>query len=67
MLYPKIEDCVAKVGCKYTLAIIIAKRGKELAVKRPAEFATSRRKELTYALNEIFNDQLTVKIGAGEE
>ena len=54
MLYPKIEDCVERTGSKYTLAIVAAKRGKDLVAKRPASFADSKTKELTFALYEIF-------------
>jgi len=63
MLYPKIEDCVAAVGCKYTLATIVFKRAKELTMKRPAEFASSNTKEITYALNEVLARTIKPNIG----
>ena len=53
MLYPKIEDCVERIGCKYTLTIIAAKRAKDLGMKAPAHFVNSRTKELSFALREI--------------
>lgn len=58
MLYPKIEECVEKVGNKYALTIISAKRGRDLAMKMPIEFANSRTKELTFALREIAEGQI---------
>lgn len=58
MLYPKIEDCIAAVECKYTLASIVAKRSKELIMKMPAEFVNSRTKEISYALNEVIKGKL---------
>lgn len=58
MLYPKIEDCIAAMGCKYTLASIVAKRSKELTLKMPAEFVNSRMKEISYALNEVVNKKI---------
>ena len=58
MLYPKIEDCVEATGCKYTLAVIIAKRAKELIMKMPAEFNNGKSKELTYALDEVITRKL---------
>jgi DNA-directed RNA polymerase omega subunit len=58
MIYPKIEDCVSAVACKYTLAIMVAKRAKELTMKMPAEFASSNTKEITYALNEVVTKKL---------
>ena len=58
MLYPKIEKCVERVGAKYSLAMLAAKRGKDLAIKQPATFAESKTKELTYALTEIFEGKV---------
>ena len=60
MLYPKIEDCVAQIGCKYTLTIITAKRAKDLSMKMPANFASSKTKELSFALREINDGKITV-------
>ena len=58
MLYPKIEECVEKAGCKYTLAVMVAKRAKDLIQKMPGEFVNGQVKELTYALNEIEGGKL---------
>ena len=64
MLYPKIEECVAAVRCKYTLATIVFKRAKELARLRPAEFVDSTSKEISYALNEVLTNRIVPNIGA---
>lgn len=58
MLYPAIEKCVDKVGGKYALTIIAAKRALELKEKMPAEFQNSRTKEITYALNEVASGKI---------
>ena len=58
MLYPKIEDCVERVGGRYTLTVILAKRAKDLVVKMPSEFAKGQTKELTFALNEVINGKI---------
>ena len=63
MLYPKIEDCVAAVDCKYTLATIVFKRAKELTMKCPAEFVNSQTKEITYALKEVLARSIKPNIG----
>jgi len=55
MIYPKIEECTALVGSKYALAVVLAKRAKDLTQKMPGEFTDSNVKELSYALNEIAN------------
>ena len=63
MLYPKIEDCVKCAGSKYTLAVVLAKRVKELSYKMPGEFNTGNMKELSYALTEILDGKITPWIG----
>jgi len=61
MLYPKIEDCVENIGgCKYTLTLIAAKRAKDLAMKSPAHFVNSRKKELSFALREIAAGKISI-------
>jgi DNA-directed RNA polymerase omega subunit len=65
MLYPKIEDCIAKAGgCKYTLVAEVAKRSKDLAVHLPGEFGKGKDKEISYALREVFDDKLQPVYGA---
>ena len=59
MIYPKIEECVERAGCKYTLAMVVAKRAKDLTVKMPGEFADGKIKEITYALREVFDGKIT--------
>ena len=56
MLYPKIEYCIEVVGDKYTVAVMAAKRVKDLAFKMPAEGA------LTYALTEIADGKIVPSI-----
>ena len=65
MLYPKIEDCIQKVGCKYTLTVLVAKRAKDLTSKMPGEFIDGRAKELTYALNEIVEGKIVPYFTSG--
>ena len=60
MLYPKIEDCIEQIGCKYTLAIVAAKRSKDLIKNAYASFADSKTKELTYALTEVSTGKLQI-------
>lgn len=67
MLYPKIEDCVARVGCKYTLAVIAAKRSRDLTQKSYASFVDSRTKEITYALQEISDERIVALRGVTDD
>jgi len=60
MLYPKIEECIEQIGCKYTLTIVAAKRSKDLIKNAYASFVDSKTKELTYALSEVASGKLAV-------
>ena len=55
MLLPPIDECAKKVGNKYAVAIIAARRALELRDKRPADFVGSNEKEITFALREILS------------
>ena len=65
MVYPKIEDCIERVGCKYTLTVIVAKRAKELTAKMPGEFVDGKTKELSYALGEVANGKIIPVFATG--
>ena len=64
MLYPKIEDCIKKIGCKYTLTIVTAKRSRDLLAKSQASFVDGGAKELTYALREVSDGKLISTVQA---
>jgi DNA-directed RNA polymerase omega subunit len=67
MLYPKIEDCIEKAeNCKYILVAEVAKRAKDLAVRAPGQFAVSKLKEISFALQEVFDDKLKPVLGVNE-
>ncbi|MDR0462059.1 MAG: DNA-directed RNA polymerase subunit omega [Christensenellaceae bacterium] len=53
MTYFNFEDCVKSVGNKYMLAVLVAKRIKDLARNSPALFNEGNTKELTYVLDEV--------------
>jgi DNA-directed RNA polymerase subunit K/omega len=57
MLYPKLEECVQNVGCKFTLTILVGKRMKEIGMKNAGDFRGNR-KELTCALDDVFNKKI---------
>jgi DNA-directed RNA polymerase subunit omega len=58
MIQPRIEECLDKVDSKYALSVLVAKRVKELQYKMAGEFATSKTKELTYALQEVADGKI---------
>ena len=59
MLYPKIEDCVAKAGkSKYTLVSMVAKRAKDLITRNPGQFTAGKEKQISCAMREVIDGKL---------
>ncbi len=70
MIYPSIEDLLAKVDSKFTLVSLAAKRGRQinsyfsqlgegLGAIVPPQVASVSRKPLSIALEEIAADKIT--------
>jgi len=60
MLYPAIENCVEKVGCKYALAAVVGRRVKDLSAKQSANKTVT--KELSMALEEIADGKIVMTV-----
>ena len=56
MLHQGIEECVKRVGCKYTLTVMAGRRAKDLAFKQSNE--TDGKSALSYALSEIVDGKI---------
>ncbi len=62
MVDPSIDYLTEKVDSKYTLAMLAAKRARELTVPGP----TLPEKEVSIALKEIANDTITYERNQGK-
>lgn len=60
MIYPPITELVAKTGSRYTLVIEIAKRARQLASGEPALVDVDSNKDVTKAINEIYEDKIVM-------
>ena len=60
MIYPPITELVAKTGSRYTLDIEIAKRARQLASGEPALVDVDSNKDVTKAINEIYEDKIVM-------
>lgn len=59
MIDPPIDELVEKAnGNKYVLAILAAKRAKEIETTRRGELATADKKAISIALDEIENGEI---------
>lgn len=60
MIYPPITELVEKTGSRYTLAIEIAKRARQLASGEKALVEVDSNKDVTKAINEIYEDKIVM-------
>jgi len=60
MIYPPITELVDKTGSRYTLVIEAAKRARQLVDGAPALSAVKATKEVTVAVNEIYEDKVEI-------
>ncbi len=79
MIYPPIEDLLAKVDSKFSLVSLASKRGRQinsyfsqlgegLGAIVPPQVASVSRKPLSIALEEIAADKITMeRIGGDDE
>ena len=58
MIYPPIAKLVKKTGSRYTLVIETAKRARQLVAGAPALVDVNTNKEVTIAVNEIYEGKV---------
>ena len=58
MIYPPIAKLVEKTGSRYTLVIETAKRARQLVAGAPALVDVNTNKEVTVAVNEIYEGKV---------
>lgn len=59
MLYPSINDLLKKVDSRYTLAMVIAKRARQLVDGAPKLVDTDSDKPVTIATYELYEGKIT--------
>lgn len=59
MLYPAINDLLKKVDSRYTLAMVIAKRARQLVEGAPKLVDTDSDRPVTVATYELYEDKIT--------
>lgn len=59
MLYPKIEDCIARAGnSKYVLVAMVGKRAKDLITRNAGQFTAGKEKQISYAMREVMDGRM---------
>ena len=61
MLYPPVAELVEKVGSRYQLVNLVARRARELSQKAEEEETPLERKAVSTAIDEVYTGKLTLK------
>lgn len=58
MLYPPMADLVEKVGSRYLLVNLVARRARDIAAEQEESGEPSDEKPVSDAINEVYNGEL---------
>jgi len=61
MLYPPMADLVEKVGSRYLLVNLVAKRARDIASQAEEEGEILDKKPVSSAIDEVYTGKLTIK------
>lgn len=60
MLYPPMNDLVSRVGSRYLLVNLVAKRARKIAAEAEREGEPLTKKPVSSAIDEVYTGKLTV-------
>ncbi|HHU23151.1 MAG TPA: DNA-directed RNA polymerase subunit omega [Clostridiales bacterium] len=60
MLYPPVADLVDKVGSRYLLVNLVARRARDIASEAEASENTLERKPVSTAIEEVYTGKLSI-------
>ncbi len=67
MLYPPVADLVDKVGSRYALINLVAKRARGISAEAEKTGEPLVKKPVSAAIDEVYTGKLTVESGEEEE
>ena len=68
MLYPPMSELVDKVGSRYLLVNLVARRARDISQKAEEEGESLDRKPISTAIDEVYTGKLTItSMGDSEE
>lgn len=67
MLYPPVADLVNKVGSRYALVNLVAKRARNISSDAEKNGEPLTKKAVSSAIEEVYTGKLTVSTTAEEE
>ncbi len=60
MLYPPVADLVDKVGSRYQLVTLVAKRARVISAEAEETQTPLEEKPVSTAINEVYTGKLTI-------
>ena len=60
MLYPPVAELVSKIGSRYQLVNLVARRARVLAMEAEENQIQTDRKPVSEAINEVYTGKLTI-------
>ena len=67
MLYPPVADLVKKVGSRYQLVNLIARRARAISAEAEAEGEPLDQKPVSQAIDEVYAGKLLIVSGQQEQ
>ncbi len=67
MLYPPMADLVNKVGSRYLLVNLVAKRARKIANDAEEAGESLNKKPVSSAIDEVYTGKLTINDAVSEE
>lgn len=61
MLYPPMAELVDKVGSRYLLVNLVARRARDISQKAEEEGEVLDRKPISTAIDEVYTGKLTIR------
>ena len=61
MLYPPMPDLVDKIGSRYQLVNLVARRAREISANAEEKQIPLERKPVSSAIDEVYTGKLSIK------
>ena len=61
MLYPPMSDLTNKVGSRYQLVNLVARRARAISAEAEEKQLPLEKKPVSYAIDEVYTGKLTIK------
>ncbi len=61
MLYPPVAELVEKIGSRYQLVNLVARRARQISAEAEEEQIPLEKKPVSAAIDEVYTGKLTIK------